>query len=110
MVAQEQRPLATVRYSRCLSLDVEDRERVFLPQRHEQAGHQGELEGHVALVPGPEVGCRFIRPLVGLRQEHPIAVPPVDVGAELLKEGVGLGEVLTTGTLALEEVRHRVEA
>src|SRR5437016_12472017 len=41
---------------RRLGQDVEDGKTVFLVQRHEEAGHDRKVKGHVALVAGAEIG------------------------------------------------------
>ncbi len=110
VVAQEDRPLAGLGDRRGLLQDVDDREPVLHAHRHEQARHDREVERHVALVARAEVLDRVLRPLVGLGEEHPVLVAPVDVGAELLQVGVGLGQVLAVRALALEEVGDGVEA
>ena len=110
MVAQEQRPLAVVGDRRGLGQDVDDGEAVLHADRHEQARHEREVEGGVALVAAAEVGHRVLRPLVGLRQQHLVRVAAVDVGAQVLEGLVRLGEVLAVGALALEQVGHRVQS
>ena len=109
VVAEEQRPLRVVGHRRRLGQDVDDRKAVLHANGHEQAGHEGKVERHMALVALAEVRDRVLRPLVGLGQQHPVAVAAVDVLAQLLEERVGLGQVLAVGALALVEVRHRVE-
>jgi hypothetical protein len=109
VVAQERRPLARVRDLRRASQDVDDREAVLELDRHEHPGHQREVEVHVALVAVAEVRRGVRRPLVGLREQHPVLEVGVDVRAQLLEERVGLLEVLAARSLALVEVRHRVE-
>ena len=59
--------------------------------------------------PCAEVGDCVFGPLVGLRQQHPVAVVVVDVLAELSQEGVRLGQVLAVGALALVQVGDGVE-
>ena len=55
VVAQEERPLAVVGDVGRLVEDLGDRVAIFLPQRHEHARHQREVERHVALVAVAEV-------------------------------------------------------
>jgi hypothetical protein len=110
VVAQEESPLGIVRDGRRLGEDVDDREAVLLPDGHEQARHDREVEGHVALVAVAEVGDGVLRPLIGLGQQHPVGIALVDVGAQALQRRVRLGQVLATGALALVEVGHGVEA
>ena len=50
VVAQEERPLAVSGMAGVCSQDVDDREAVLHAQRHEDARHEREVEGHVALV------------------------------------------------------------
>ena len=82
MVAQEQAPLAVVGNGRRLRHDVGDRQAVFLAQRHVDARHQREMEGHVALVAVAEVRAHIGRPLVGFGQNQPVGVIGVDGGAD----------------------------
>ena len=50
VVAQEDPPLAAVGDLRGLGEDLGDRVALLPPHRHEHAGHQREVEAHVALV------------------------------------------------------------
>ena len=109
MVAEEKSPLRGVRERGRLRQDVDDREAVLHSDRHEEARHQWEVEGHVRLVALAEVGDRVLRPLVGLREQHAIGVVGIDVPAHLFQELVRLREVLAVGALALEQVRDGVE-
>ena len=109
VIAQEERPLAGLRERGRLRQDVDDREAVFLPQRHEQARHQGKVEGHVALVAGAKVGHRVLGPLIGFGQEHAAGIGCVDMAAQAPEQGVGVGQILAGGALALKQVGHRVE-
>ena len=110
VVAQERRPLPARRRRRRLLHDVDDRGAVLQAQRHEQPRHHREVEVHVALVAVAEVGGGVLGPLVGLGEQHAVRVAGVDVLAQPLQEVVGLGQVLAVGALALEQVRHGVEA
>ena len=84
VVAQKQGPLAVVGNLRGLLEDVDDGKAVFHAQGHEHAGHQGKVEGHVAFVPLAEVGRGVLGPLVGLGQEHAVAVFAVHDAAAAL--------------------------
>ena len=64
VVAQEQPPLAVLGNVRRLPQDLGDRMAVLLPQRHEHARHQREVERHVAFVAVAEVR-RGRRPATG---------------------------------------------
>ena len=64
VVAQEQPPLAVLGDVGRLAHDLGDRMAVFLPQRHEHARHQREVERHVAFVAVAEVR-RARRPATG---------------------------------------------
>ena len=110
MVPEEDAPLAPVGNVGRLGQDLGDRVALGPPQRHEHAGHEREVEAHVALVAVAEVLDDVGRPLVGLGQQHPPGIAGVDLLADPLEEGVGLGEVLAVGALPLEEVGHGVEA
>ena len=118
VVAQEDAPLAAVGDRRGLLEDLRDREARLAAHRHEDARHDGEVEGHVALgadppavlgLLGTEVLHDVGRPLVGLAEQHAPGVVLVDEATALLEEVVRLGEVLAVGAGALVEVRHRVE-
>ena len=61
-------------------------------------------------LPPCQIGDRVLGPLVGFRQQHPVGKIRVDVTAQIAQEGVGLGQILASRALALEQVRHRVEA
>ena len=65
MVAEKERPLAGVGNAGRLPKDVHNWESILSAQPHEEAGHEREIEGHVALVPISEVGGGFVGPLVG---------------------------------------------
>jgi hypothetical protein len=109
VVAQEQPPLAVRRYRGSLVEDVDDREPVLLAGRHEDAWHQREVKGHLAGLAAGEVLHRVLGPLVRLGEQHPVGEPRVDVTAQVLEKGVGLGEVLAGRALAGVQVRNRVE-
>ena len=57
-----------------------------------------------------EVRGGVLRPLVGLGEQHAPGVLGVDVGAQSLQHGVGLGQVLAVRALALVEIGDGVEA
>ena len=109
VVAQEEPPLAGLRDGRGLLQDVDDRVAILHVERHEEPRHHREVEGHVALVALAEVRHGVLGPLVRLGQQQPVAVLAVHVAAQILEEGVGLGEVLAVGAFALVEVGNRIE-
>jgi hypothetical protein len=102
VVAQEQPPLAVVGDRGRLGEDLVDRRRLLAPHGHEHARHDGEVEGHVALVAVAEVLDHVGRPLVRLGEQHAVGVVGVDLGADAAQVLVRLGQVLTVGALALE--------
>ncbi len=110
VVAQEQRPLAVLGNVGRLVQDLGDRMAIFLPQRHEHARHQREVERHVAFVAVAEVRAHVGRPLVRLGEQHPVRVRGVERAAHPLQHRVRLRQVLAVRAFALEQVRHRVEA
>ena len=63
--------------------DVGDGQAVLLAERHVDARHQGEVEGHVALVAVAEVGADVGGPLVGLGENDAVGVALVDGGADV---------------------------
>ena len=82
VIAQEQAPLAVVGNRRRLGHDVGDRQAIFLAQGHVDARHQGEVEGHVALVAIAKVGAHVGGPLVGFGQDEAVGIFGVDGGAD----------------------------
>ncbi len=109
VIAQEQRPLAVLRNLRRLVHDFDDGMALLLPQAHEDARHQREMERHVALVAVAKVGADVGGPLIGLRQEHLVRVARVELAAEALEHLVRLGQVLVDGPFTLDQVRDRVQ-
>jgi len=110
VIAQEKRPLAGLRYGRGLLQDVDDGIAVLGPQGHEDAGHDGEVEGHVALVAPTEIIDRVLGPLVGFGEKHPVREIGIDMGPQLPQKVVGLGQVLTVGAHPFVEIGHGVQA
>ena len=110
VVAQEQRPLAALGDVGRLAQDLDDRLAVLPLDRHVEAGHQREVERHVALVTGAEVLADVGRPLVGLGQQDAPRILGVHEAAHLLDERVGLRQALARGAFPLDEVRDRVES
>ncbi len=86
---------------------------VLHAHRHEQPGHDGEVERHVALVAAggriAEIGDRVLRPLVGLGQQHAVGKLRVHVRPQLPEELVRLRQVLVVRPLALEQVGDGVQ-
>lgn len=110
VVAQEDAPLAVLRDVRRLGHDLGDREALLPAHGHEQARHDREVEGHLALVAVlAEVLDDVGRPLVGLAEQHAVGIARVDHLAHLLEQLVGPRQVLAVGALLLEQVGHGVE-
>ncbi len=82
MVAQEHRPLACLRNVRRLPHDVRNRVTVLGRHRHVDAGHQREVECHVAFVAGAEILQHILRPLIGLGEQHAMVVMHVELAAQ----------------------------
>ena len=94
--------------------DLRDREPRLTPCSHEDAGHQREVEAHVAFV-ATDLGIAEVLhdvggPLIGLGQQHRVGVFVVDHLAAPAQELVGAGQVLAVGALLLEQVGHCVQA
>ena len=68
------------------------------------------MEGHVALVAAPEVGERPLGREVRLGEQDAVRVAPLHLRPDPPQHRVGLGQVLAVGAVALDQVRHRVEA
>jgi hypothetical protein len=64
----------------------------------------------VALIPIAEVRPHVGGPLIGLGEEDPIRKLLVEGRAKLLQDDVGLRQVLAVGSVALDEIRDRIEA
>ncbi len=113
VVTQEDAPLAVLGDLGRLGQDLRDRIAGLASYGHEDARHQREVEGHVALVAAgdrvAEVLHHVGRPLVGLREQDPVGVEPVHLGPDPLEIGVGLRQVLAVGALLLEQVGDGVE-
>ncbi len=109
VVAQEHRPLAVAGDVRRLAQDVDDREAILLGDRHVDARHEREVVGHVAFVAVAEILLHVLGPLVGLGEQHLSLRVGVELGAQLLDHGVGLGKVLVRCALALAEVGNGIQ-
>ncbi len=110
MVPEKNAPLAALGDLRGLGQDLGDGVALGPPQGHEHAGHEREVEAHVALVAVAEVVDDVGRPLVRFGQQHPPGEGGVDLLADPLQELVGLGEVLAVRPLPFEEIGDGVEA
>ena len=110
VVAEEETPLAVVGERGGLGDDVGDGKAIFLTEGHVDAGHEGEVEGHVALVAIAEVGADVGGPLVGFGEDEAVGVALVDGGADFFDSGVGFGEAFAAGSVALVEIGDGVHA
>ena len=70
VIAEEEAPLAVVGDGGGLRHDVGDGQAVFLAERHVDARHQREVEGHVALVAVAEVRADVGGPHVGFGEDR----------------------------------------
>ncbi len=109
VVAQEDGPLAGVVDGGRLGQDLGDRVALLAPHRHEEAGHEREVEAQVALVAVAEIVGHVAGPAVGLGQQDASRVVGLDLLADALDERVRLGQVLARGAVALVQVGHGVE-
>ncbi len=114
VVAKEDAPLGALGELGGAGHDLRDRLPRLPAHRHEDARHEREVERHVALVAArggvAEVLHDVLGPAVGLGEQHPVGVQAVDLGPDPLEVGVGLRQAGAGGALALEEVRHGVQA
>ncbi len=110
VVAEEEPPLAGLRDRRRPAQDIDDRLGVLEPERHEDPGHEREVERHVALVTLPEVRAHVPGPLVRLGEENASGELGLERSAQPADHRVGLGQVLAARALSLDEVGDRVEA
>ncbi len=83
MIAQKQRPLRVGGNLGRLAENIDDRKAIFHVHRHKNARHQRKMKRHVAFVAGAEIAHRFLRPLVGFREQHAIAMSRVHVPAQV---------------------------
>jgi hypothetical protein len=63
----------------------------------------------VALLPLPEIGDRVFRPLVRLREEHPVGEFVVDALPDRLEHLVRIGEIFAVRPLPLDKIGNRVQ-
>ncbi|CNG84223.1 Uncharacterised protein [Mycobacterium tuberculosis] len=114
VVAQEDAPLAGFGDFGGLGHDLGDGVALFAADGHEDAGHDGEVEGHVAFVAAgggvAEVFDDVGGPLVGFGEQDAVGVEAVDFGADAFEVGVGFGEVLAVGAFAGVQVGDGVQA
>ena len=82
---------------------------VLLGDRHVDPRHQREMIGHVAFIAVAEIFLHVLRPLIGFRQQHLALGIGVELGAQLPDDGVGLGQVLVVGAVALAQIGDGVE-
>ena len=109
VVAQEQSPLAVGGYVRRLPQDVRDRKPIFLGDRHVDARHQREVVRHVAFVAFAKIGVDVFRPLVCLGEKHLAGRIGVQLGSDLLDDGVGFRQIFVVGSFALAQIRNCVQ-
>src|SRR5437762_1980893 len=95
MIAQEQSPLARLRYGWRLLEDIDDGHTIFHPDGHKNPRHQWKMKRHVALVSlsAAEIGYRILWPLIGLGQKHAIAVIFIHMLTQSLQVIMGLLQV-----------------
>ena len=63
----------------------------------------------MAFVAGAEILQHVLRPLIGLGEQHAVAVAAVEFMAQAAQYVVGLGQVLVDRALALDQIGHGVE-
>jgi hypothetical protein len=110
VVSEEEGPLGVIGERGSLLEDIDDGDAIFHAERHEEAWHEREVEGHMAFVAVAEVGDGVFGPLVGFGEEHAVFEFGVDVTSDGFEEGVGFGEVFAGGAFAFEEVGDGIEA
>ena len=67
------------------------------------------MKGHVAFVALTEIRDGVFGPLVGFRQQHAVAEPPIDFLAQRAQQFVRFREVFTVRAVALVKIRHSVQ-
>ncbi len=94
---------------RCLLEDLDDGLAVLQLHGHEDSRHERKMKGHVELVAVAEIRRYVRRPLVGLGQQHLAGIFRVEPPAKLANDRVRLGQILAVGSVALDQVRNRVQ-
>jgi hypothetical protein len=110
MVAQKDRPLASVGYRWRLADNVAYGEPILARDGHIHAWHQREMKCHMTLITLSKIFFRIFRPLVDLRQQHSSGKFGVDLCAQFLQNLVCLRQIFIVRTLALDEVGHGVQS
>ena len=64
----------------------------------------------MAFVAIAEILQHIFRPLIGLGEQHAVAITPVEFAPQSAQQLMGLGEVFVDRSFALDQVRHCVEA
>jgi hypothetical protein len=65
-------------------------------------GISRKMKRHMALVAVAEIGDGFFRPLIGLGQQHPIAIFLIDMAAQFFQELMGFRQIFAARSFALE--------
>jgi hypothetical protein len=110
VIAQENGPLTVLRDIRRLPHDLGDRIAVLEGHGHEDARHQREVIGHVALITVAEILAHVFRPLIRLGEEHAALVVRVHRGAHALEHLVRFRQVLVVRPFAYAQIGNRIEA
>ena len=63
----------------------------------------------MAFIAVAKVFSHIAGPLVRLRQQHAVLIVRIYYGADLPNDGVGFGEILAVGPLALDQIRNRIQ-
>ena len=87
---------------RRLVQDIDDRKAIFHVHGHEDARHDGKVKCHVALVAVAEIGDGFFRPLIGLGEQHAIAIFLIHMAAQLFQELMGFRQIFAACPFPLE--------
>src|SRR5579864_528613 len=109
MVAKEDRPLAGFGYLRRLPHYVGDRMAILARDRHVDARHDGEMKCHVAFIAVAEIVLHIFRPLIGFGEQQLPGIFLIERRANLLDDGMSLGQVFVARALALAKIGDRVE-
>src|SRR3990172_10173848 len=110
MISQEKCPLAGFWYLWGLLKNIEYREPVFHPKRHEYSWHQWEVESHMAYIIVSKVGNSVLRPLVCLSKKHLILILSIYMCPELPQEFIGFRQVFTVCSLSFKEIGDCIQA
>src|SRR5215475_3606724 len=101
MVAQKERPLASVWNLRRLAQNLRNGVAIGLAQSHEDTGHKGKMKGHITFIFVTEKWPYVRWPLVRFGQKHTRFIVLVEKATQFFQYCVSLREILVNRPLTL---------